>query len=143
MSEIKEKIFGKSNRGVTEIYTEYKGYVCIVFALNSGYRCGYVLIPETHQLYTKEHIDLECHGGITFNKVFEGGEHVIGFDCAHLGDSPDISIMSETHIKTYQMFNSIFDGLCEDGSTIKTKEYVFENCKNMVEQLIKLENNNE
>lgn len=142
MTEIQEKIFTKNNRGITEIFAEYKGYTCIVFAMNSGHRCGYVVIPETHPLYKNEHIDVECHCGITFNKIFEGEEHVIGFDCAHIGDLPDVSIMNEAHFKMHQMMNQYFN-VPEEGATVKTKEFVFENCKGIVDQLIEFEENNE
>lgn len=42
--------------------------------------CGYVLIGKTHPYWTID-IDIEVHGGITFDDGVK-----LGFDCAHMGD---------------------------------------------------------
>ena len=74
---------------------EYKGYeavihrvmkrepCCPVEAYFGGHLCGYVKIPEDHPLF-KETVDLDCHGGISYNECNE--EHWVGFDCGHSGD---------------------------------------------------------
>lgn len=51
---------------VEKVFT-YKGYQCYVVFLPTGWRCGYVGIPEAK----KKDIDydyLSCHGGITYNE---------------------------------------------------------------------------
>ncbi len=75
---------------------EYRGYearLVRVFKIEpyakeeayfGGYLCGYVKIPEIHPYFRQKEIDLECHGGITYNESHE--EHWVGFDCMHSGD---------------------------------------------------------
>lgn len=69
------------------IVIEYLGYEAVVYrvmeAYFGGHLCGYVKIPEDHPLF-KSCIDLDCHGGISYNECNE--EHWVGFDCAHSGD---------------------------------------------------------
>ncbi len=67
-------------------------YDCIIkrmcFEQNyGGYLVGYIEIPKTHPYYgLKKSVEekINCHGGITYHAVYE--KHIIGFDCAHLGD---------------------------------------------------------
>ena len=75
----------------------YKGYQCYVVFLPTGWRCGYVGIPEAK----KKDIDydiLSCHGGITYNEstcpipgISAPDFWWIGFDNAHYGDGTDIN----------------------------------------------------
>ena len=57
--------------------------------------CCYVLLPEGHKHHGKfyDDIPIECHGGLTYSEptlfrdnIIRGGEWVIGWDYAHLGD---------------------------------------------------------
>lgn len=88
---------------------------------------GYVILPDDHELVDKfygdfeEDYDLEVHGGITFsdylsqimdleNMDLEEG-YVLGFDCNHAGDN----------------------------STDCNQEYVENECKKLIDQLINLD----
>lgn len=65
-----------------EIYAKELAYF-------GGHLCGYVRIPPDHPYFMHKEIDLNCHGGITFNEVLLNQvlqEHWIGFDCGHSGD---------------------------------------------------------
>lgn len=88
----------------------------------------------------KKNISLDClfdvHGGITFaNKLQKYRGWWIGFDCAHLGDAKDTSIMS----KKYKKFYKKYPKLCSfsDNETIRTTEYVETECKSLIDQVIK------
>jgi hypothetical protein len=101
-----------------------------------GYRCGYVRIPPGHPWHGKEYDAVEpypeVHGGLTFadadTDCGKGGEDNawwLGFDCAHYGDAPDPSLPGYEKVARY--------GLHEDG-TIRTTEYVSEECRNLALQ---------
>lgn len=84
----------------------------------------------------KENVPLswlfDVHGGITFTGKLRGFHSWwIGFDCAHLGDGKDESIMSNE----YKNITLRFAALA--GGTIRTTEYVEQECKNLIDQLIK------
>ena len=56
--------------------------------------CGYVVIPANDKFYnaSEDLLDtLDVHGGITFDGVLRGfTEYMIGFDCHHVGDDPEV-----------------------------------------------------
>ena len=103
-----------------------------------GYRCGYVRIPAGHPWHGKDYDSVEphpdVHGGLTFAEhdtdCGKGGEDNawwFGFDCAHYGDAPDPALPgSETMLRF---------GL--DHGTIKTTEYVSEECRSLAEQALR------
>lgn len=122
----------------------YKGIEYIVFWFDRiGYYNGYVRIPDNHPDNKKidrmeevfgrklivgyDDIDIDCHGGLTFGERitkenkdnfpqgFSEGAW-IGWNYAHVGDK----------IKFYE----------EDGKEWTEKE-VEEECKNVIEQLLK------
>jgi hypothetical protein len=134
----------------------YKGYDYLVTFNRIGFRCGYVAIDATHPLYEKDLMgsdgyDLSVHGGVTFfdknHFVEELFDHVcddkwIGFDCGHCYDSYDKDFaekhfdLRDTEREHMQRMESIsrIDPEC----TIRTKEYVEEQCKNLIDQLIEI-----
>ncbi|MBC1420191.1 hypothetical protein [Listeria fleischmannii] len=60
---------------------QYKGYNCEIKRIEgSGHLCGYVELP--FQKLSDELQEIP-HGGVTYRKVTEQGNVVIGFDCAH------------------------------------------------------------
>ena len=98
---------------------EYNGYNCLVRELNHGqYHCGYVYIPKGHPIYGMDYEDIYdkyptvenvTHGGVTFSgDLF--GEFAIGFDTMHVFDTPQT----------------------------QTKEFVAENLKEIVDELIRI-----
>ena len=91
--------------------------------------CGYVKIPENHNLYglgylcnmpylgwENETIDycFDVHGGITFAGRMSdlNNDWFLGFDCAHLGDNP----------------------------VIQDADYTERECKKLIDQIVALEN---
>lgn len=73
----------------------YEGYNYVVRINILGFRCGYVEISNTpfegknFYDYRKECIDIDVHGGITFQGKFVGEcVEYIGWDYAHLNDAP-------------------------------------------------------
>lgn len=76
---------------------------------------------------------LSAHGGITYAgpaKHLELDGWWFGFDCAHADDARDKSIMSAKMLEEFSHATLLFKG------TIRTKEYVEEECKKLAEQLI-------
>ena len=112
---------------------EYKGYYCVIKRMLylGGQLNGYVRIPENHHIYNREQhdLDIECHGGITFGPEELKGETgiFIGFDTAHYLDYMPFMIMMT---RSGQMENI-------DEGTYKDITYVRNECKQIVEQLIK------
>ncbi len=108
-----------------------------------GHLCGYVTLNNDHTLYSKEDLlndEIDCHGGITFNE-YDDEKHIIGFDCAHPQDvNPSMIILINKYnlserlfpipeeLKKYSFFNP----------TYKNVNYVLEECKSIVDQLIKM-----
>ena len=78
----------------------------------------------------------DVHGGITFadfgkNLMANKPGWWIGFDCAHCDDAKDIEIMDKESFE-------IQKGLISMGyGTVRTKDYVEQECKNLIEQIIK------
>lgn len=73
-----------------------------ISGISVGWGNGYVAIPKGHPLYEMDYdsihrkTDIEIHGGLTFseNSIIGQPEEtkgmwIIGFDCAHLGDTPE------------------------------------------------------
>jgi hypothetical protein len=73
---------------------EYEGYEYYIITLGS-HPCCYVLLPKGHN-YHGEHYDdipIKCHFGLTYSEptllrdnIITGGQWVIGWDYAHIGD---------------------------------------------------------
>jgi len=78
----------------------------------------------------------DVHGGITFSGK---GKRLaidklgwwVGFDCAHSGDGKDFSIMDDKYKEIEEKYN------LGNYGTIRTKEYVEQECKNLIDQIIK------
>lgn len=81
------------------------GYECEVRIVGDDYyryRCGYVLIDESHPLYGVNGSELpadfkpKVNGGITYSTK-EGDKWVFGFDYGHCWNIPDPKITDYTH----------------------------------------------
>jgi len=122
-----------NNRGFEQVF-EYMGLTCVVWFNDTGFRCGYVSIPEGHKFYGKtddENIDVVCHGGITFSSrltSLAGHEKdwFIGFDCGHYGDGIDPSNLSDTRK----------DLMAIMGGHIWTSKEVANECKKIADQVL-------
>lgn len=129
----------------------YKQHRCIVLFMPLGFRCGYVAIPKDSPFYEVDYhkINIVCHGGLTFSDYDlslpqnQDDTWWIGFDCAHYRDMIDLTagdayFKDDAEWKTYSYLVSTVEGYGE-GHRIMRKEMVEDGCKNIVDQLIKLE----
>ena len=127
---------------------------CIVVFQKGGYRCGYVEVPQTHPLFGKHYnnyindsINVEIkdffnvHGGITFSGEFSDSTHndwCFGFDCAHWDDKIDFDL-AEKYFPEEKTLYSILKNTSikfNEEESIKTLDYVVEQCENLAKQLV-------
>lgn len=132
---------------------DYKGYEYLITFTSYGTRCGYVAVPP-EQDYDSSQLDV--HGGVTFEENDHGAKNLlptpcndmwIGFDAAHYGDMRDMEqakkyfgglprfdktfeIINELHKEVHEM--EMRDPHCSH----KTFDYMAEQCKFMIDQLI-------
>ena len=83
---------------------------------HSTWYCGYVVIPEDHPYYGLDYEevedDIDVHGGLTFSGEFEDVDgFLLGFDCAHAGDNPEV----------------------------QDEEYTLSECMSLVDQIIEID----
>lgn len=137
---------------VEEIF-DYKGYKCVCIFVAGGWRCGYVSVDNTHPWFRKNYYDecpdeIMCHWGLTYSgdgRHFDNEDENLwwfGFDCGHYGDGIDYDTAKEYGLindKEYFIQKELMDYFNGDDETIKDKEFVKENCKMIVEQLIAVE----
>lgn len=149
-SDLKLKYFGYGEwveecDEVTFEYLGYEGKVVRVFkkepyseAYFGGHLCGYIEIPKSHPYFKNKEIDLDCHGGLTYNSFDK--DHLIGFDCAHGGDKiPSMRNFINTSPE--------FDGLRKElqGSAFfgswfnpiyRNMDFCIQECKKIIDQLV-------
>lgn len=139
----------------------YRGYDYLITFQDMGFRCGYVALPPNHPVNKSEteylsDIELEVHGGVTFfaenhlSSQFFGNEACldkwVGFDAGHAWDIsdlecakkyfPDLRSIQMEHIENRSMNDRWGDGShCE----LRTKEYMEQECKDLIDQLIEKE----
>lgn len=123
---------------------EYRGYKCVIKRMMylGGQLNGYVRIPKASKFYdaTKQDmgyddIPIECHGGLTFTGKLEDepeDEFYIGFDTAHFQD-----YMPFMQFQLSQYFNHE-----HESETYKDINYVRKECRDIVDQLLVLEQEN-
>lgn len=131
----------------------YKGYEYLITFTAYGTRCGYVAIPANQDYDVNE---IQCHGGVTFEEDNHSAKNLlptpctdmwIGFDAAHYLDMRDfeaakkyfggqpkqhfqINLMEDLHKEIDDMERR--DPHCSH----KTFEYMENECKSIIEQLI-------
>jgi hypothetical protein len=138
----------------------YKDYEYLITFTDRGHRCGYVAVPPAHPKYDnseKEYsceFPVECHGGVTFygnHSAKDMLEHPcedqwVGFDAAHGDDKPCIKTAKEyfgetDSIKWLEKNSSIMDD--DDWfwrpSVHRTFQYMEQECKSIIDQLIEQE----
>lgn len=127
---------------------EHCGFQWIVVHNGSGYRCGYIRLPQGHPWHGKGYDDIHAvvHGGLTYAAADEPcGDPTeldapswwVGFDCAHCSDAPDPSLPIPPQLLTiYQRFASSTWETSDapHGRKIRTTEYVAEQCQRLCEQ---------
>lgn len=78
----------------------YKGINAFIINNSMGHRCGYIEVPRDSKFFGKRYddIDIDIHGGFTYSEPYlldRIDSWFIGFDCAHLYDLKDESIMGK------------------------------------------------
>lgn len=127
---------------------EYKGFPCVVLFQQTGFRTGYVGLPKDNKYYGKKYDDIpvSCHCGLTYadkQLPYRNDTDIwwIGFDCGHCCDANDydkaVNYFSDNKsvlqsLLMLRELNKIYD----TGGEIRTLEYVKENCKSIVDQLL-------
>lgn len=136
---------------VIEFVEEYRRLKYISKFQRLGFRCSYVVIPDDILDRVKadaepdyECIPIDAHGGITFfgtidiNRDGLDREWVVGFDCGHYGDIQDKEYWKKYFPEEYAKFEKYFDSLLEKFGTVKTQEFVREECHKMIDQIINI-----
>jgi hypothetical protein len=115
-----------------------------------GHRCGYVGVPEGHSAYGANYEDvrtingeyIDVHGGLTFAdkgspgwpSAKENNFFWLGFDCAHVGDAPDLNWLRLNNPKMFSIRQD-FHGLFRSDETVKTLDYCIAECEKLAAQL--------
>lgn len=136
-------------RSVVEFVEEYRGLKYVSKFQSLGFRCGYVVIPDDILDRVKadaepdyECIPIDAHGGITFfgvifiNKDELDCEWVIGFDCGHYGDLQDRESWKEYFPEEYARIEKHLNHPHRREETVKTQEFIREECHKMIDQII-------
>lgn len=119
---------------------KYNGYDCLILRqLQQKHLCGYVGLTKNDKYFNIDFNnidDISCHGGLTFSEFGDNNNRPkkiddetiwwIGFDCAHYLDI----------IPAMLSFNPILD----EDSIYRDMDYVESECKNIVNQLIRIKN---
>lgn len=117
---IQEIVRKEDYRGYTIVVKKYQeNGIYPLFVDTSGFTtwfCGYAVIPEDHLFYGVDYDDVEdeidVHGGLTFSgELDEVDGYLLGFDCNHYGDTPEV----------------------------QDEEYTLNECKSLVDQLIEIQ----
>lgn len=91
--------------------------------------CGYTIIPKSFPLDFEQEINLNCHGGVTYQSTNTDGDLVIGFDCTHHGDL----------IPYFELDDScLYSPLSDGNSVYRDKKYVVDEVNSMVEQILNI-----
>lgn len=135
---------------------EYRGYDYIITFAKFGHRCGYIAISADHPLYSNSIIDLnfDVHGGITFFEKHDlilnellgkitCADKWLGFDSAYCEDEKDLRLAKKLwkesailkEIEAQENFDNKFREMSDRQAKIKTKEYMENQCKNLIDQI--------
>lgn len=130
---------------------EYKGYEYLITFVRQ-HRCGYVAIPKGHKIdkldpddYMDWDVNITVHGGLTFaarESVTKDYFNIkcddmwLGFDAMHTDDFPDFAY-SEKYEVDSNAHKEWYYGCC---GTVKSYEYMEKECKNLIDQLIEINN---
>ena len=134
---------------------EYKGHRCVVLFLNRCFhRCGYVALEKEDCGYRMEYEKLNkyitCHGGITYaeNRLTnfkEYGHWWIGFHTNNYTDKPDYGAGKQyfKEDKKAMLLLNTLERMGEkfpinEKAEIRTLKYCENECKKIVDQIIKL-----
>lgn len=155
----KEYILSNNKSVAVEDGGIYKCYEYLITFVRGGHRCGYIALSENHPLnkynLVNEYPDnfiIKVHGGITLHEESRGEEFGlkensckdkwIGFDAAHCNDLPDTNLSQE--IFGVKIYDDAFINEMKQFPTVKvrTKKYMINQCKKLIDQVIKYEMDN-
>ena len=133
---------------IEKSWTTQFGHEAVAIGLRDlGHRCGYVGMPYESVAFfvdndkpieevTYDDFDINCHGGLTFSSgkvIWEDDDEErkfwIGFDCGHYNDARDLDLIENQNLK------AIFSGSVMNSGTIKTMDYVVNECERISKQL--------
>jgi len=126
---------------IRELSGKYKDYEYVIMFIPLGFRCGYVKLPEDNVYFGKscENIPIDCHGGLTFAASYLGHDTEdswwIGFDCGHANDACDAKAYRAYYGKEIAGILQYYN----DPSSIKSREFCEQECKNIIDQLIEMD----
>jgi hypothetical protein len=155
------EIFFINDEAVLEETGSYKGYDFCVLFTERGFRCGYIALPSSYSILKHTSVDdfkilfnTSVHGGISFL----GKPHLeclndrdydeiwIGFDTSHRYDEPDFDLCrkifgenlfySDEYINETRRINKNYTKFKIE---VRTKEYMINECKRLIDQLIVME----
>lgn len=132
---------------------EYKGFQCSVILQVMGHRCGYVNLESRDKSkyfnVDYDNIPIDIHGGLTYGQstlVEHNDGYWIGWNYAHFNDGKDYPALFKYFKEDKEAMKMIGEMRDADSifcSFVLGKTYsldeVVEDCKSVVEQLIKLE----
>lgn len=131
----------------------YKGHEYLITLNHNGHRCGYVALLPDHPFNNAEtynDLDIECHGGLTFmshqhdlkeSLTIACNDTWIGFDCGHYYDLPDVEAYKQYFGDyEYNLRKDFFDCFRGNYATLKKFDYVEQQCKSIIDQLIEQDN---
>lgn len=113
---------------------EHKGFQWMIVHNGSGYRCGYVRVPQGHPWHGKDYddLDVDVHGGLTFaapdkpcDEKGEDNAWWLGFDCAHADDAPDALLPGGDKLSDFYRDLDV---------KVRSQEYVEAECRSLCEQ---------
>lgn len=124
---------------VIEDMFDHNGLLCVVILTKLGHRCGYVGVNGECEENKEYYEYLNIHGGITWNAINTKGYPIktgtpirfLGFDCAHVGDKPDIKAYYSYFKKHLDVF------YINEKGTVRSKKYVANECRVLADQINK------
>lgn len=135
---------------VIETKFSYKGNPCVVKFMPGCYRCGYVGLYRNDKFFGEEIPDavaVGCHGGIAYSEPYlsgvgeDSGLWWIGFDCGHCFDGYDIETAKQYFgnnpdwVRIFGQMEEFYKDENKDYE-IQTLEYVKNECRNIVDQIV-------
>ncbi|HWY98119.1 MAG TPA: hypothetical protein VNY36_03440 [Bacteroidia bacterium] len=130
----------------------YKDHEYLIVLNSLGHRCGYVALKPEHEYskpkYYYDDLDIECHGGLTFMSAQHSLKELlpvvcndvwIGFDCGHCTDLSDTEAYKKYYGEEVAKSKEDFFKMDEyrfEHSSMKTFEYVEQECHKIIDQLV-------
>ena len=102
-------------------------------------------LPDNPDDQIKMDVYFNVHGGLTYSDGGKNSHHPVdsdlwwlGFDCGHAGDQADYELLNKLWGDDERVKVRLMNPLYLDGDEIRSKEYVEQECRNLVDQIIDL-----